>query len=70
MNDDSSLRTLKSSAEATGNTAETAQSLCRKEYAQFYGGGSLFVFIVKNPTRVKIRRYVENILWKPQFGIK
>ena len=45
----SSLGTPKSSAEASGNSAETAQSLCRKEKCTIVGRS--FASIAKNPTR-------------------
>ena len=63
----SNLGIPKSSTEATGNCAETKQSLCRKEEFKIVGG--TFTVTAKNPTRLEIRRYVKNIPQKPEFNM-
>ena len=52
-----SFDTLKSFAEATENSAGTAQSLCKKEECTIVGG---FACTVKNPTKQEKRKYIEN----------
>ena len=54
-------------AEASGNYADTAQSLCKKEECTIVGRS--FASTAKNPTKHETEKYVENIQWKPQSRI-
>ena len=54
----------KSTAEATGNSAQTAQNTCRREEYTIVEG--IIASTAKNRTRQKTRKYAENTKWKQQ----
>ena len=68
MKDVYSSDTKKNTAEVTGNTANTAQNICRREECTIVE--MIFASTAKDPTRRETRKYVENAKWKQQSIIK
>ena len=59
-----SSTTKKSTAEATADSAQTAENICRKE--EFTIVEETFTSTAKNYTRQETRKYADDTKWKQQ----